>query len=137
MAKDDKIVLSPKHGVNPSIMRCFYCGEEFGVALPGLLEGDVEAPRSAIWSMEPCTECETLMKSGIILLGIDSSKSDTNKGVGGFYRTGHYVVTTEEYFKKNITGDDIVGFALKHRWCFVEGSLLDHLCSMKPERRAS
>ena len=33
--KSNKITLSPKHGVNPTILHCFICGKETGWALLG------------------------------------------------------------------------------------------------------
>jgi hypothetical protein len=39
----DSIRLSEKHGVNPSLMLCFYCGEASGVALLGRLKGDQDS----------------------------------------------------------------------------------------------
>ena len=39
------IRISEKHGVNPTIPICFYCGEDKNeVALLGKLHGDKEAP---------------------------------------------------------------------------------------------
>lgn len=43
MAKDS-IKLSPKHGVNPSILHCICCGKDYGIAMLGKLKGDKEAP---------------------------------------------------------------------------------------------
>lgn len=41
----NSIRLSPKHGLNPSISVCFFCGEDKNeIILPGKLEGDAEAP---------------------------------------------------------------------------------------------
>lgn len=39
------IILSEKHGVNPSITVYPICGKEIGIALLGKLKGDEEAPR--------------------------------------------------------------------------------------------
>lgn len=44
MAKDS-IKLSPKHGVNPSILHCICCGKDYGIAMLGKLKGDKEAPK--------------------------------------------------------------------------------------------
>ena len=68
-AGDRGIYLSPKHGLNPSLGVCFYCLEDDGtVVLPGRLKGDVEAPRKAVWSMEPCPKCKDLMTQGVLLI---------------------------------------------------------------------
>ncbi len=48
------IKVSPKHGVNPTIPICFWCGEEKGeIALLGKLPGDAEAPRNMVLDYEP------------------------------------------------------------------------------------
>lgn len=57
MAKDDSITLSPKHGVNPSVMQCPICHKDTGVALFGKLKGDEEAPKYVTEQM-PCNDCK-------------------------------------------------------------------------------
>lgn len=52
------ILLSNKHGVNPSLMVCPCCGESTGVALCGRLPDDAEAPRSML-DLEPCGKCRS------------------------------------------------------------------------------
>ena len=42
--KEGSILLSPKHGANPSVARCICCGKDYGVALLGKLKNDEEAP---------------------------------------------------------------------------------------------
>ena len=43
------IQVSPKHGLNPTIPVCFWCGKERGeVALLGRLPGDAEAPKNVV-----------------------------------------------------------------------------------------
>ena len=78
------IVLSEKYGVNPSVIKCFYCGEDSGVALFGtgfkkkVMHGDgreyletVEAPHCVgVIDMAPCSKCEEYMKMGIIVISI-------------------------------------------------------------------
>ena len=62
------IPLSPKHGVNPGMGLCFYCGEPVEVILYGRQPQDAEAPRYNIVSLEPCAKCAELMKQGIFFL---------------------------------------------------------------------
>lgn len=65
----DSIKLSPKHGVNPCIPICFFCGKEKNeIALLGKLPNDKEAPRSAILNYEPCDECTKIMEQGVTIL---------------------------------------------------------------------
>ena len=62
------IRISKKHGVNPTIPICFWCGKEKNeIALLGKLPNDIEAPRK-IWipgDYEPCDSCKTYWSKGI------------------------------------------------------------------------
>ncbi len=63
------ITLSEKHGVNPTLPVCFWCGEENGtVALLGRLPGDIEAPRHPVLDYDPCDECRENFALGIALI---------------------------------------------------------------------
>lgn len=64
MKKDDSILLSPKHGVNPSILHCFICGKETGLALLGKLKDDAEAPRDISNPNEICEDCRKQLDAG-------------------------------------------------------------------------
>lgn len=64
------IKLSPKHGVNPSIPVCFWCGEEKNeIVLMGRIGGkeDIEAPRKVCLDYEPCDKCREIMEKGVFL----------------------------------------------------------------------
>lgn len=53
------IKISKKHGVNPTIPICFWCGKEKNeVAMLGELKGDVEAPMHLVLDINPCEECQ-------------------------------------------------------------------------------
>lgn len=65
MAKrSGSIKLSPKHGVNPSMLHCFICGKETGIALLGKLKGDKEAPRDISNPSEICEDCQKQIDAG-------------------------------------------------------------------------
>ena len=68
MAKKDFIKLSEKHGVNPSMTVCFYCGEATGIALLGKLKGNEEAPKYICNSIEPCDKCKEKYKDYVLIL---------------------------------------------------------------------
>lgn len=95
------IRISEKHGVNPSMMMCFYCGEEYAIALPGRLrteaDPDAEAPRSAVWDMDPCPRCKEYMKQGIILISVRDGEKGNNP-----HRTGKFAVVKEEALRRII-----------------------------------
>lgn len=76
--KDIKI--SPKHGLNPSVVICPCCGGEDGVALYGKLMDDAEAPRK-VYNHSPCQNCitkfEEYKQQGFVIFVIDDSFEDS------------------------------------------------------------
>jgi hypothetical protein len=106
------IKLSEKHGVNPCIPRCFWCGKEKSeIALLGYLPGDKEAPMSAILDYEPCDECAAQMAKGITIMGTND---------GGKTPTGSFCVVREEAIKRMMAGqDDILNEVLKRRKFYI------------------
>ena len=66
------IRLSEKHGLNPTLGICFYCGKETGeIGLLGRMKDDEEAPRYAILSKEPCDECKKVFENNFTLFEAD------------------------------------------------------------------
>ncbi len=117
------IYLSPKHGVNPSIGVCYFCGEENGeIVLPGRLRDDREAPRKAVWHKVPCNKCKEYMSQGIILISVRDGASGDNP-----YRTGGWAVVTEEAIRRVITTPDVLEHMLKMRSAFIEDKVWDTL----------
>ncbi|HPS31239.1 MAG TPA: hypothetical protein PLZ43_13355 [bacterium] len=109
------ITISEKHGLNPSISICFYCGKEKNeLVIPGRLKGDVEAPRKAVWSMEPCDDCKKYMGEGILLI-IVRDNSDPKCP----YRTGRMLVISDADAVRIFKMDPA-----KERFAFVEESTI-------------
>jgi len=102
----DGITLSPRHGVNPSITKCFWCGEDIGVKLFGKIgKNDDEAPRHIIVNYEPCNKCKEAFKQGILMIGVSEDQVIDNMppisescGVK-LYPTGAHAVVTEDFAK--------------------------------------
>ena len=112
------IRLSPKHGVNPSMSRCYMCGgPKNELILAGRLRGpnDKEAPRSAVWNMEPCDQCAHYMKIGVILISIRDGEPQTRDP----YRTGKFAVVTEDFCKRVFTEPSQTDVLTK-RMAFIE-----------------
>ena len=109
------IRLSEKHGVNPSIDLCFFCGKEKGLVLTGRIRGDAKAPHETVWTMEPCETCEGYMQQGIILVEVQDGESGKNP-----YRTGIFHVVTEDAFKRIFKNADEV---LETRFCWIPESV--------------
>lgn len=109
------IRLSPKYGVNPSLMTCFYCGEDYGVALFGRCKDDQEAPRRGVFDKRPCPKCEEWMKQGIIFISTRDGESGDNP-----YRTGGFAVIKDDAIAGIITSPELRDSILKHRVAFIE-----------------
>ena len=96
------IKLSDKHGVNPSMSICIFCGEPKGVALLGKLKGDVEAPREVVTDYEPCDKCKEKFNSGVPIIEVTTVPQSKNqppltKDENGnpVYPTGSYLVVNQ------------------------------------------
>lgn len=95
----DSIKLSPKHGLNPCIPICFFCGEQKNeVALLGKLANDDEAPMKAVLNYEPCNTCKEIMDKGVTLIEVGTMPCIKNQPPiqNDFYPTGRYCVITLE-----------------------------------------
>lgn len=109
MKKDIK--LSPKHGVNPTIPMCFWCGgDKEEVALMGKMDKqDSEAPRRMIINYEPCAKCKEIFDKGIHVMGV----VDKPMAPGQFpiiedenvvlYPTGSMIVATADWTERFLT----------------------------------
>lgn len=96
--KEDSITLSPKYGVNPSIVHCRCCGETYGVAMLGKLKGDQEAPKDIYDGL--CKTCEGVINQG----GVMVIEVKDGENVDNPYRTGRVIGATKEFKKEfNIT----------------------------------
>lgn len=98
------IKLSKKHGVNPSMDICMFCGEAKGIVLMGKLPNDVEAPRGIITNYEPCNVCKEKFKNDIIVIEVSSKPLSKNQPPiqAGAYPTGRWVGVP----KQNVTDPD-------------------------------
>jgi len=112
--KDKSIRLHPKHGVNPTIPLCFWCGEEknelalLGAAYKG------EAPKNLLLDYEPCDACKALMDKGITLVEASPNADGTPKF------TGRWAVVSEEAIERIFKPAETVAAVLRHRKAYVE-----------------
>ena len=70
----NSIRLSEKHGVNPSLLQCFFCGESKGIALMGKLPNDEQAPHQCVMDYEPCDKCIENMNLGVTLIEVTNTQ---------------------------------------------------------------
>jgi hypothetical protein len=137
------IRVSQEHGVNPSLGLCFYCRKAKEVVLLGAMSPQrreklfgpghesysdtpysAEAPREAVYNMEPCDECTNWMKQGVILISYDPAK--TEEGARDPWRTGGWVVLRDEAISRVLDGN-IRDQILEKRFSFVEDEVWNKL----------
>ena len=97
------IKLSPKHGVNPCIPVCFFCGQDKNeIALLGQIGDrrkgeDIEAPMKAVLDYVPCEECQKKFAEGVLLIEVTNSPEYMGMPIQeNAYPTGRYVVVKPE-----------------------------------------
>lgn len=119
----NSIKLSPKHGLNPCIPVCFFCGKEKNeIALLGQIGDcrkgeDFEAPMKAVLDFVPCEECQKKFAQGVLLIEVTNSPEYIGMPIQeNAYPTGRYVVVKPEA----LNGDFKAGSkALVHRKDFI------------------
>lgn len=100
--KKGSITLSPKHGVNPSLLHCICCGKEYGVALLGKLKNDTEAPRDSYLGL--CDNCQKVVDAGgIMVIEVKDGEHGDNP-----YRTGRLVGCTKDFKERMEINSPIV-----------------------------
>lgn len=144
------IRVSPQHGVNPTVFKCFYClGGKNELGLLGMLPGDVEAPREMIYDMEPCDKCKDLMQQGVIVISVkdgeyEKIESDRElykrkvdhlaprqrrRGVRPFipnpYRSGLWSVVRDRLIEDLIQTPELREQVLSCRWMFMEDEVAE------------
>ena len=98
----DGVILSPKHGVNPSVARCVCCGKDYGVALLGKLKDDAEAPREIFQGL--CDTCQGVVdQGGVLIIEVKDGETSDNP-----YRTGRLVGCSKEFKERNNIEDSII-----------------------------
>ncbi len=125
------IVLDSEHGVNPGMMNCYFCNEPKGVILHGRIQyksakalrdagidvpADGSAPRNLIIDKEPCDKCQDFMKQGVVLISV---KEEGLKNDEEPFRTGGWVVVSEDFITRIICEGDTRDSILRKRVAFV------------------
>lgn len=90
------IRISEKHGLNPSMDICFFCGEAKGIALFGKMKGDKEAPRNVLLNYEPCDKCKEAMAQGTTIIEVVTEDNGNMPIQDGIYPTGRWCVVRKQ-----------------------------------------
>jgi hypothetical protein len=114
------IPLSTKHGVNPTLGVCAYCGKETGeIGLPGLLhtntKQDVEAPRHMVLSLEPCGHCKERLKEYVMFVEV------TARPPAGLEptRTGNTFWLRDHLIEQMLNDGELKQHVLERRIAFI------------------
>jgi hypothetical protein len=88
---ENSIRLHKEFGVNPTILKCFLCGEDKNeIALLGASYKG-QAPMHMCIDQTPCDKCKEYMKQGVILISVRDGESGSDP-----YRTGGWCVVKRE-----------------------------------------
>lgn len=93
--KEDGILLSEEHGLNPSLIKCWLCGEDTGeIALLGKLPNDEKAPPYIVQKGHLCDRCKKALEEGnqAIIEVEDISEGKETPDNPDKYRTGRMVI---------------------------------------------
>lgn len=127
--------MSTEDTIGTALTTCYFCGGSNEVIINTKLTKQhadaVKELNGKVVSMHPCDKCDEYMKKGIILLTIDSSKSDKNWNIvppskpkhwiPNPYRAGGFAVITEEGLANMLGEDsDMYIWAKSRRWMFLE-----------------
>ena len=112
-----RIRLHKEFGLNPTITKCFLCGEDKNeiILLGAAYKG--RAPMHMCLDTTPCDKCQGHMKQGIILISVKDGESGDNP-----YRTGGWCVVKEEAMLQVTTPK-----MLEKRMMFVPDSAWEQL----------
>lgn len=114
------IRLSEKHGVNPTLPKCFWCGKDTGeVALLGKLPDDKEAPRSCFISYDPCPACTEIWSKGVVFIEVEASSSKREMIAPGAAPTGRHFAIRKDAFERIFDDSESSKNALRKGKCLV------------------
>lgn len=111
------LLLSPKHGVNPTIPVCAWCGEPKNeIALLGKIKTnkrgeDPEAPKYCILDYEPCEKCTEKFSKGVVCIEAKTEPTAENQSpitvIDGqeIYPTGRWGVVSVEFANQVFPGE--------------------------------
>jgi len=112
------IRVSKKHGLNPSINKCLYCGEDKNeIVILGKLPNDEEAPMSAVFNYDPCDKCKEGMRTGISFFATGKDRKPTGK----------FVVVREESLDSIVPDEEMRENIRECRKCLMSAEDFDKI----------
>lgn len=137
----NSVKISPRHGLNPSIPICFWCGEEKNevVLLGKMNKEDSEAPRRILIDYKPCEKCKKAFEQGIQVIGVnttpffDNQEPLKDEGDDRLYPSGAYFIATEQWVNRVIDDEDIRNSTLKTRKLLMEDNIVKDIVNQIKE----
>ena len=140
----NNIKVSPKHGLNPTIPICFWCGKEKNeVALMGKIDKqDSKAPRKMITNYEPCDKCKELFSAGVHVIGVTEEPITkgmfpiVSDGKIQLYPTGSMFVAKEDWVKRFLTaneGEDMIEEVLSKKILILPDKIVSEIVKESKE----
>ena len=134
----DCIKMSAKHGLNPTIPVCFWCGKDKEeIALMGKIDKeDSEAPRRLIINYEPCDKCKELFDKGVQVIGASNHPLTptmfpiVNDGNVKLYPTGTMFVAPEQWIREFLTAnhqEGMIDSVLKKKVLIMPDSIVSEI----------
>jgi hypothetical protein len=105
------IKLHPKHGLNPTISTCYFCGKEKNELVLLGNSYKEQAPKNLVINKEPCNTCKDYMNKGTLLISVKDNTDHDNP-----YRTGKLCVITKDAAKRILNIDSNVAFIEDSVW---------------------
>lgn len=123
--------ISKEHGLNPSLIVCFWCGEDTGeLALFGAsYPKGAEAPMRTVRDYAPCPKCKETFATGILL--VEASRTPIAgrpELIEGIWPTGAHAVITEKAAKELFTAD-VIDNVLKARMAALPPDVFRFICA--------
>ena len=135
--KRKDLVVSEKHGLNPTIPICFWCGQDKNeVVLLGKLPNDAEAPHR-MWlpgDYEPCEKCAENRKLGVDIMEASDVPVifDKQPPYGDVYPTGRHAIVKKEAVER-LFGDNAAKI-IEVGGCFVDKDIYEQIFSNEEEK---
>lgn len=120
-------ILHPKHGLNPTLRTCFWCGKDTGeLALLGAAYNG-HAPMHMVLNYEPCDACKEQFAKGITLIETTTRPTNNLPAIDGTnYPTGRIAVVTEESIPR-IFDEEFATRVLRARKALIDSAVWDTL----------
>lgn len=126
---------------------CYFCNQPKAVSLRGRLSSEPSPTRATVVNMIPCDRCKKLMERGVILISVKDHEMDKMAAemkaaietqtpyIPNPYRSGGWVVVSDESIRRMVADDALRDRILKKRWTFVPDRVWGALGFPRSKRR--